>query len=213
MKNQKINRELILIILTVIPIIYLLFYWDILPEQMPVHFDFNGEPNGYGSKLVFILLPAGLYFLLLILPFIDPRKSNYEIFSDTYFKLRILLTLFIGLIDTVIIYNTIHRIDKMGLLIPVLIMFIFTLMGNYMGNIRPNYFVGIKVPWTLNSDVVWTRTHKMAGKLWFWGGLAGIAALLIVRNPSVVLIPLLIIITVAPIVYSYIIYQKIANQP
>ena len=81
-----------------------------------------------------------------------------------------------------------------------------------MGTIRPNYFVGIKVPWTLNNDIVWTRTHKMAGKLWFWGGIAGIAALFIVRDPAVVMVPVIIIISVIPVVYSYIIYQKIAKQ-
>ncbi len=212
MKNQKIPRELLLILLTIIPIAYLLFNWNTLPEQMPIHFDFDGEPNGYGSKMVYLILPLGLYLLMLVLPFIDPRKSNYEIFSDTYYKLRIILTVFIGTIDTVIIYNSLHGIEKMGLVIPILVMLIFTLLGNYMGNIRPNYFVGIKVPWTLNNDAVWIRTHKFAGKLWFWGGLIGIVTLFLVKNSTFVMLPIILIITVAPIVYSYIIYQKIANQ-
>ena len=212
MKNQTIRRELLLILLTAIPIAYLLFNWRFLPEQMPIHFDFNGEPNGYGSRLVFLFLPLGLYLLMLVLPFIDPKKSNYEIFSDTYFKLRIILSVFIGIIDSVIIYNVLHGIEKMGLLIPILVMLIFTLLGNYMGNIRPNYFVGIKVPWTLNNDVVWIRTHKLAGKLWFWGGLIGIAALFVFKNSTMVLVPILLIITIVPIVYSYFIYQKITNQ-
>ena len=212
MKNQTIPKELLLILLTIIPIAYLLFNWNTLPEQMPIHFDFDGEPNGYGSKMVFIFLPLGLYLLLLVLPSIDPRKSNYEIFSDTYYKLRIILTVFIGTIDTVIIYNSLHGIEKMGLIIPILIMLIFTLLGNYMGNIRPNYFVGIKVPWTLNNDVVWIKTHKLAGKLWFWGGLVGIVTLFLVENSTFVMLPIILIITIVPIVYSYIIYQKIANQ-
>lgn len=212
MKNQTIRRELLLIILTALPIIYLLINWSNLPDQLPIHFDVNGDPNGYGSKLVFILLPLGLYLLLLVLPFIDPRKSNYAIFSSTYFKLKVVLILFIGIIDTSIIYNILHGIDKMGFLVPISIFLIFTLLGNYMGNIRPNYFVGIKVPWTLNNDVVWTRTHKLAGKLWFWGGLIGIAALFFVKNPAVVILPIAIFVTIFPIVYSYIIYQKIANQ-
>lgn len=212
MKNQTISRELLLIILTALPIIYLLINWSNLPDQLPIHFDVNGDPNGYGSKLVFILLPLGLYLLLLVLPFIDPRKSNYAIFSSTYFKLKVVLILFIGIIDTSIIYNILHGIDKMGFLVPISIFLIFTLLGNYMGNIRPNYFVGIRVPWTLNNDIVWTRTHKMAGKLWFWGGLIGIASLFFVKNFAMVMVPIIIIIVVVPIVYSYIIYQKISKQ-
>ncbi len=212
MKIQTIRRELLLILLTAVPIAYLLFNWSFLPDQMPTHFDFSGEPNGYGSKMIFLFLPLGIYLLMLILPLIDPKKNNYEIFSDTYFKLRIILSVFIGIIDSVIIYNVLHGIEKMGLIIPILIMLIFTLLGNYMGNIRPNYFVGIKVPWTLNNDVVWIRTHKLAGKLWFWGGLIGIVALLVFKNPTMVLVPILLIITIVPVVYSYIIYQRIANQ-
>jgi len=211
MKNKTIRRELLLLILTVLPIIYLLINWSNLPGQLPIHFDLNGNPNGYGSKLIFIFLPIGLYLLLLVLPFIDPRKSNYEIFSNTYFKLKLVLILFFGIIDTAIVYDILHGIEKMGQLVPISVLLIFTLLGNYMGNIRPNYFVGIKVPWTLNNDVVWTRTHKLAGRLWFWGGLTGIVALFIFKNPTVVLVPITILITVVPIIYSYVIYQRISN--
>ena len=211
MKNPTIRRELFLIFLTALPIVYLLINWSSLPDQLPIHFDINGVQNGYGSKLVFILLPLGLYLLMLVLPFIDPRKNNYKIFSSTYFKLRIILSVFIGIINIGVIYNILRGIEKMGLFVPISVFLILTLMGNYMGNIRPNYFVGIKVPWTLNNDLVWTRTHKLAGKLWFWGGLIGIAALFIVKNPSSVMLPIILFITVVPIVYSYIIYQKITN--
>ena len=146
MKNQTIRQELLLIALAVIPILYLVLNWGNLPVQMPVHFDINGSPNGYGPKFVFIFLPLGIYFLMLALPFIDPRKGNYEIFSNTYFKLRIILGLFFGIITTVIIYNTLHHIEKMGLFVPISVFLLFTLIGNYMGTVRQNYFVGIKVP-------------------------------------------------------------------
>jgi uncharacterized membrane protein len=212
MKNQTIRRELFLIVLTIIPIIYLLNNWSTLPDQVPIHFDPGGDPNGYGSKLIYIFLPIGVYFIMLVLPYIDPRKSNYEIFGSTYFKLRVILCLFFGIIDTIVVYNTLHGIEKMGLLLPISVFLLFTLLGNYMGNFRPNYFVGIKVPWTLNNDVVWTRTHKMAGKLWFWGGLIGIASLFFVKNFALVMVPIIILIIVVPIVYSYIIYQKISKQ-
>ena len=212
MKNQTIRRELFLIVLTIIPIIYLLINWSRLPDQVPIHFDSGGEPNGFGSKLIYIFMPIGVYLLMLVLPYIDPRKSNYEIFGSTYFKLRAILCLFFGIIDTIIVYNTLHGIEKMGLLLPISVFLLFTLLGNYMGNFRPNYFVGFKVPWTLYNDVVWTRTHKMAGKLWFWGGLIGIASLFFVKNFALVMIPIIILIIVVPIVYSYIIYQKITNQ-
>lgn len=212
MKNQTIIRELSLFLLAALPVLYLLFNWSSLPEQVPIHFDLNGDPNGYGSKLIYVFLPFGIYFLMLILPYIDPRKSNYEIFSMTYFKLRIILGLFFAIIDTVIIYNLLHGTEKLGLFVPIFVFLLLTLLGNYMGNVRQNYFVGIKVPWTLNNAEVWTRTHKMAGRLWFWGGITGVVALLIIKDPFFVLIPILLVLVVVPIVYSYIIYQKIGKD-
>lgn len=212
MKKQTIFRELFLLILTALPIIYLFINWSNLPDQIPIHFGSNGEPNGYGSKMFFLFFPLGIYFLMILQPLIDPRRSNFEIFSDTYFKLRVILSLFLGIVDTIIVFNILHNIENMGLLLPSAVLLLFTLLGNYLGNVRPNYFIGIKCPWTLNNDVVWIRTHKLAGKLWFWGGLIGIAVLFVFKNPTMVLVPILLIITVIPVIYSYIIYQKIANQ-
>lgn len=212
MKSKKNLQELILLAMAILPILYLLINWSSLPDQMPIHFELNGDPNGYGSKLTYLIMPPAIYLLMLVLPLIDPRKSNYEIFSVTYYKLRIILGLFFGIITMVICYNQIHGIEKLGLFIPIFVFLLFTLLGNYMGTIRPNYFIGIKVPWTLNNDEVWTRTHKLAGKLWFWGGIAGVLALLIIQDPFFVLIPILFVIIVVPIVYSYLIYQKIVPK-
>jgi uncharacterized membrane protein len=86
------------------------------------------------------------------------------------------------------------------------------MMGNYLGNLRPNYFVGFKVPWTLNSDEVWIRTHRLAGKLWFWSSLAGMILYFVVPKPEWVFIPLLIVIVLVPTVYAYVIYQKVGDK-
>ena len=212
MKKESILRELLLFLLAILPVAYLLVNWNILPDQMPIHFELNGEPNDYGSKSVFIILPLGVYFLMLILPYIDPRKSNYEVFSSTYLKLRVILGLFFGIIDSLIIYNQLHGIGKLGLFVPISVFILIAILGNYMGTIRPNYFVGIKVPWTLNSDEVWIRTHKLAGRLWFWGGITGVLSLLFIKDPVFSLVPILLIIVIVPIIYSYFIYQKISKQ-
>ncbi len=212
MKKEKLVKELILIVLTLLPIIYLLVNWNLLPESVPVHFDAHGKPNGYGSRMVYVLMPLGLYFLMLVLPKIDPRKANYTVFEGSYYKLRLIMAIFIGLINMAVIWGIVNNANSIQKFIPLTIFFLFMLIGNYMGNIRPNYFVGIKVPWTLNSDEVWIRTHKMAGKLWFWGSLAGVVLYFIVDNIQWIMIPLLAILVVVPIVYSYVIYQKIEGM-
>ena len=147
--------------------------------------------------------------MMLVLPRLDPRKANYAIFEGSYYKLRLIMAIFFGLINTTVIWGVVNNANSVQRFIPLTIFFLFMLIGNYMGNIRPNYFVGIKVPWTLNSDEVWVRTHKMAGKLWFWGSLAGILLYFVVDKMERVFIPLLIVLVVVPIVYSYVIYQKL----
>ncbi|MCE1199589.1 MAG: SdpI family protein [Marinilabiliales bacterium] len=211
MKKESVIREAILLLLTLLPILYLLINWQNLPESVPIHFDASGHPNGYGSRYVYLLLPIGLYLLLLLLPKIDPRKSNYAMFESSYYKIRLILILFIGMINSSVIWGLLHEGSSFHKMLPMSLFILFMLLGNYMSNVRPNYFVGIKVPWTLNSDVVWIKTHKLAGKLWFWGSLAGLIASFFVEKTEYLFIPLLVILSVVPVVYSYVIYQKLAE--
>ncbi len=122
------------------------------------------------------------------------------------------MCIFIGFLDSAIIWSVVNKTDSVQKLLPLTIFFLLMLIGNYMGNIRPNYFVGIKVPWTLNSDEVWIRTHKMAGKLWFWGSLVAIGLYFVVDKFEWVMVPLLVILVVVPIVYSYVIYKKLGDS-
>jgi uncharacterized membrane protein len=209
MKREKIIQELVLIILALLPVLYLFMNWNLLPESIPVHFDLKGNPNGYGSRWVYVVMPVGLYLLMLVLPKIDPRKANYDVFEGSYYKLRLILGIFFGMITVSVIWGIVNNSNSIQKFMPLSMFFLFMLIGNYLGNIRPNYFVGIKVPWTLNNDEVWTRTHKMAGKLWFWGSLVGMALYFVVDKMEYVFIPLLVILVVVPIVYSYVIYKKI----
>ncbi len=209
MKREKITQELALILIAVLPVIYMFMNWNLLPESIPVHFDLKGNPNGYGSRWVYVIMPVGLYLLMLVLPKIDPRKANYDVFEGSYYKLRLILGIFFGMITASVIWGIVNNSNSIQKLMPLSIFFLFMLIGNYLGNIRPNYFVGIKVPWTLNNDEVWTRTHKMAGKLWFWGSLVGMALYFVVEKIEYVFIPLLVILIVVPIVYSYVIYRKL----
>jgi uncharacterized membrane protein len=212
MKRETLIKELIVIVITLVPILYLAVNWNLLPESMPIHFDAHGQPNGYGSRYVYVMLPVGLYFMMLVLPKIDPRKANYFVFQESYFKLRLILAFFIGFLNSAIIWSVINKTDSIQKFLPLILFFLFMLIGNYMGNIRPNYFVGIKVPWTLNSDEVWIRTHKLAGKLWFWGSLVAIGLYFVFDHFEWVLVPLLVVMVVVPILYSYVIYQKVGDK-
>lgn len=180
--------------------------------EIPIHFDGQGKPNNFGSRstiaLTLLFLSIGTYAYLMFVPQKDPKK-NFPIFSDTYNKLRFILTVFISSICFVIISSV-----QNGELNTVLFYFIYalliSLLGNYMGNVRPNYFLGIRNPWTLKSEITWKKTHFATGRLWFvLGVLSFILIILLPNNVTIyVLIGSLVIMIIFPIIYSYIIFSN-----
>lgn len=211
MNKNNLIKEITILSILILPVIFMLMVWNLLPDKLPVHWNISGEIDSYGPNYVIPLLNTGLYLLLLLIPKIDPRKNNYTIFSSTYYKLRIILTLFFSILLILIIYDAIYSKVDFGKLMPAGFMFLFALLGNFMATIRPNYFLGVRTPWTLNNDEVWRRTHYMAGKLWFYLGI--ISGLLIIfldkKTGQYFAVTVLAVILVVPVVYSYIQYSKL----
>ncbi len=152
--------------------------------QIPVHWGIDGQPDRYGGRLeAFFLLPAimaGLSVLFAILPSIDPRGRNLE-------RSRIVLqTVWMGVLALLLLVQTI--LVGLGLswiepadetLVPTLILTavgaLYVLLGNVLGKARPNWFVGIRTPWTLSSDLSWDKTHRLTGRLMVASGLVMMA--------------------------------------
>lgn len=214
MKNNNFIKELIIIVILILPVLYMLFVWNSLPELLPVHWGFSGEIDNYGPKYFYPLMNIVLYLLLLIIPRIDPRKKNYTIFSSTYYKLRLIFTIFFSILFFMVIYSAIHPNIDLGRLMPAGFLFLFSLIGNFLGTIRSNYFVGIRTPWTLNNDEVWRKTHFIAGKLWFYLGLVGgvIIIFLDKKTAQYFAISILVLLFIVPVIYSYLYYSKINSK-
>jgi len=212
MNKENVFKELWLIAIVLLPIAMLLMFWNRLPAQMPIHWDINGQPNGYGPHWLYPVIAIGIYVLLLVLPGIDPLKKNYEIFGDSYFKLRLILVLFFSATSVCMMVNELYHNINIGKVISSSVFLLLALFGNYMGNLRRNYFIGYKIPWTLNSDEVWKKTHVLAGKLWFWGGLLGFMVALTSINKTYLLIPILTTIAIVPILYAYFIHRKLEKN-
>ncbi|RPI13174.1 MAG: DUF1648 domain-containing protein [Ignavibacteriae bacterium] len=210
MKKENIIKELIILIILAAPVVYMLFVWNSLPEQLPIHWNFAGEVDDYGPKYLFPLLNIGLYLLFIILPKIDPRKKNYTIFSSTYYKLRLILTVFFSMLLLLVIYSLLYSNIDFGKIFPAGFMFLIAILGNFMSTIRSNYFIGIRTPWTLNNEEVWRKTHYLAGKLWFYSGLLGGIIILFLdkQTAQYFAIALLILLLLVPSAYSYIYYTK-----
>lgn len=212
-KMTTLRKELPYILLALIPFIYLAFIWNNLPETVPMHWNGKGEIDRYGSKnelwgIVAMLSGLG-YFLFLIIPKIDPR-GKLEKMGNKLDNLRLILALFMSAMATYIIYS-VQQTESKPTLIFTLIGLLFACLGNYFKTIKPNYFIGIRTPWTLENEEVWKKTHLFGGKLWFIGGLLIFILSLIIPNDisAYLMISVTIFISVVPIIYSYLEFKKL----
>lgn len=204
----------LVIIFALLPLIYLAAIWSSLPAIVPVHYNLNFKPDRMDSKdqlwlLTGIISGVSLlvYFLLLNIHKFDPKQKRIPS-SFVFSKLALVIVVFLTAINFLILISLKEgsKITERSLfpLLGLLIAFI----GNYMNNLKPNYFAGIRLPWTLSSDYNWRKTHQLAGKLWFCGGLTAAVICLITPKATLVFFIILIAITVIPVVYSYRLFKR-----
>jgi uncharacterized membrane protein len=214
MKKQAL-LTLAVVLVSLLPAGYLFLIWKDIPQTVPTHFGPNLKPNRLGDKEelwlvtgVLTLVSLLVYFLLNNLHRIDPKRKGTPP-SSTFNKLAIGMVVFLTALNFIIIASANGSLVIQSLLFPLLGL-LFAFIGNYMNHIRPNYFAGLRLPWTLSSDENWRRTHRLAGKLWFAGGML-IAVISIFLAPKI-LVPLFIavmlIITLVPIIYSYRLFKQ-----
>jgi len=198
------------------PLVMIIACWNKFPEQIPTHFGMNGQPDDYSGKAFgLLLLPvinAAMYLLFKVLPQIDPRGKNYKLFGEKYRVIQLILhTFFTFLFFLIAFYSLGYRFNFSLVMLYAMLAF-FLLLGNYMGNVRPNYFIGVRTPWTLSNEEVWQRTHRLTSKIWVFGSLAMMLLLPFVSQPEYFLLPFVGVISLIPIVYSYVIYTKLKNN-
>lgn len=153
--------------------------WSAAPERIPVHWNVYGQVDRYGGKAEgLLLLPAialAVYALLLALPRIDPLRANYAAFAGAYTLIRVAILAVLAAVYGVILLTMRGYAVDVGQAVSLAIGGLFVVLGAAMGRIRRNWFVGIRTPWTLTSDVAWARTHRLAG--WLFGALGVLLAL------------------------------------
>jgi len=212
MKTTKIFKELLIGSIVIAPLLYFFYIWNFLPAEIPIHFDAYGNPNNYGNKsdiaLTILFLSVGTYLLLMFIPKIDPKK-NFLVFNNTFVKLRFILTLFFSTICFIII-SSVQKGELNTSLFFIMFTLLISLIGNYMSNIRPNYFIGIRTPWALESESNWKKTHFITGRLWFFSGIL-LTILIIIPSAgfkTYAYIGFIILLILFPILYSFAIFIK-----
>lgn len=198
--------------LVLLSFILSIYFYPQVPDQMATHWDSQGEVNGYMSKFwgtfLMPLLITGLVILFLVIPKIDPRKENIEMFRKHYEGFRLVLIIFLVLVHLhILLWNTGTQISP-NAVIPLGMGLLFYYAGVLTENAEQNWFIGIRTPWTLSSEKVWKRTNRLGGKLF---RIAGITAFSGVFFPEYaiyfILVPAVIVVVIT-VVYSYLEYKK-----
>jgi uncharacterized membrane protein len=210
---SKSKTELLILTIILLPALYLAFVWNTLPEEVPMHFNAKGEVDRYGSKdeligLLFMLnLP--LYFIMRFAPQIDPKKKINE---KQLFGLRLVLHLFISAIALFIIYSTQQGALANPFGIVSLVGLLFAALGFFFRSIKPNYFIGIKTPWTLESEEVWNKTHRVSGPVWIAGGIFMALSPLFAKAASVyIILGVTFGLAIFSVVYSYVAFKNLRS--
>jgi uncharacterized membrane protein len=187
--------------------------WSHVPERMPVHWDLQGQADRYGGRteglLVLPLVAIVIHFLFLVLPRFDPGRDNYPRFRGAYLTIRLAVLLVVAALHAVLLASA------QGIEIPFdgaltgLIAALFVAIGLVMGKLRPNWFVGIRTPWTLSSKLAWTRSHSLGGWLFTALGIAALAVLAV--NRAAALLVLIVgggALAITVVAYSYIVWHS-----
>ncbi|AYL99058.1 SdpI family protein [Mucilaginibacter celer] len=204
------------LIIWLLPVAYIAYIYSSLPVSVPVHFGANGQPDRYGSRGEFIGGEAILmgtsalvYLLMKFLPAIDPKK--YVKYGEaTFQKLAFGMVAFFAALGIAIAFATLNHAFKIDKLILPIVGLLFAFIGNMMHSIKPNYFAGIRTPWTLEDDDTWRATHRLAGKLWFTAGISLTALVLFLpaKASTVVFLVGVGVMVFIPVVYSYTYFKK-----
>jgi uncharacterized membrane protein len=213
MKLRK--SELALGAIVLLSLLIGVYFYSRMPEQMASHWNAQGQVDGYMSRFwgLFLmpLILVGLGFLFLVIPKIDPLRANIEQFRKYYDGFIILFFVFMLCVHfQVILWNLGIKISP-NLVIPIGLGLLFFYVGILCENAKRNWFVGIRTPWTLSSDEVWEKTHRIGGKLFKVAGAIAISGALFPAYAVLfVLLPVLFV-AVFTIIYSYFEYERRAG--
>jgi uncharacterized membrane protein len=183
-----------------------------LPERVPTHWNWRGEIDGWTAKplgpFVMPLAMAGVLALMAAVPRLSPKRWGVEPFESVYALLQTVMTAFFAVMTGALLLAGLGRAPAMSRVVDVAAGLVLAVVGNFLGKVTKNFFVGIRTPWTLASDEVWLRTHRLGGKLLVAtgalaviSGLAGWSAL-----PFLVALGLTGAVTT---VYSYVVYRRV----
>ena len=212
---MKTNWRIELALLALIALMFAaaIIVWPAAPADIPVHWNASGDVDRYGGKVEGLLgiplLASAIYLLMRYLPRVDPLRANYARFGGAYTAIRAGILLLMAGIYAVVIAWVVKRPVDVSLVVPVAVGALFVLVGSVLGQVKPNWFVGIRTPWTLSSSESWVRTHRLGGRVFIaLGVLFAVTGLFKLGSFGYVVIGAALAAVAALVVYSYVVWRS-----
>lgn len=209
----KIKREWLPLLIIAAGFILGGYFYQNFPDQVASHWNIEGVVDGYSGRLsAAFLLPTlnlVLYLMLSFLPRLDPLQARYREFIDIYNKIKLLMSSFLFVLYLLTGLNGLGIDVGFGLIFPVLIGALLSLVGYFIRDVKTNWFFGIRTPWTISSEVVWGKTAVFGSRLFMVSGvLIAASAFAGPLTRTVILILAITVMAIAPFIYSFIIYNQ-----
>lgn len=212
---MKADRaDLICIAVVIVHFVLVAVFYGELPDPVPSHWNAAGEVDGYTPKpwgaWLFPLLTLSIFLLFKVIPWISPHGFRMESFQGVVGILKLTTVLFMFVVGvTVVLAARGAPFDPGDIVLPG-VGVLLLVVGNYMGKLRKNFFIGIRTPWTLASDEVWAKTHRLGGWTFVFAGLVMILSGLAGWPPmGVTIVAVIVLAALVPVVYSFVVYRKL----
>lgn len=189
-----------------------------LPDPFPTHFGLDGKADRFQplpwGVLILPLATLGTWLVLRVLPHISPRGFRMDEFMDAYNAIVLAVVGFLCVMQVDLLWRTSQGLTTLGSWVPIGVGVILCVTGNFLNKTRPNFFMGIRTPWTLADPEVWSRTHRLAGWAFTAVGLTLIFTSLFSSIAIAVgaTVTLSLVLAIILVVYSYVIYRKLDRQ-
>ena len=214
MKNKNIVQNLLVFIAAIAPFIYAYFIWDSLPERVALHFGIDGTPDSFGAKksvlnvpILLMVVSIGVFFLIKNITKFDPKKT-LQMPDDAREKMAFAVVIFMSGLSIYVLNAALK--SQTDNFIFVIVGLLLVVMGNLMHSLKPSYFIGIRLPWTLENAENWRKTHQFGSKIYVIGGLILLLSAMIVPAEMMmgVVMGVVAIIVIIPTVFSYREFRK-----
>jgi len=211
--NYSFKTEVFPFLILLSTVILSFWAYPKLPDLVVSHWDFAGHANGWSSREFHVIFSPALLFamytLFSIMPKFDPHASRYQEFASAYRSIRNFILLIFFVIFAAATFSNLGYAVNIGVTVAGLVGLLMIILGCYFRKLKQNFFIGIRTPWTLSSENVWNKTHRLGSYLFIiWGACLMLSPWLTTRFAFIILFGGLVSVLACLMIYSYLLYKK-----